>query len=492
MRILNKLVLTFIVFSFTLILTFAVLMRWSIDKGMVDYVNTQDLKAVQPVILELANIYSKHNGWNTIENDHRQFISLINRFLFNESLMGVSKGRKSYLPLPPHIQDQRRREPPPHSRRPPPDHFGAPLLKPILNYALLDINKVLVVGKYVKETDYQLTPIMHNNKVVGYLAVSKRDHLTEGYELDFIDSQTEFLWILVFGVMGLVILVTRPLALHLVTPLKILTQGIHQLTQGNYQQNVIFKRKDEFGDASRDFNQLARTLSKNELDRKRWLENTSHELRTPVAILRGELEAMIDNVRPLSMKNIESLNQEVKHLERLIEDLQMLTNSDIGELTYHKEKMQLNSFLLNEEKKISDFLADEKLNLNINTPPIKLYVYADSTRLSQVIENIVNNSKKYAVTGTHVNISLTKAVENSKNIAYLRIEDDGVGVTEEHLPYLFEHLYRVDTSRNRKLGGSGLGLSISAQIIEAHKGSIVAKKSPLGGLAIIISIPLSD
>ena len=141
--------------------------------------------------------------------------------------------------------------------------------------------------------------------------------------------------------MSLVALVTLPLARHLVEPLKLITQGMHKLTQGDYQQSINLKREDELGRLSRDYNELAHSLAESETTRKRWLANISHELRTPVAILRGELEAMLDEVRPLNKKNIASANDEVKHLQRLIDDLNLLTSADIGGMRYRKKNEEL-------------------------------------------------------------------------------------------------------------------------------------------------------
>jgi len=250
------------------------------------------------------------------------------------------------------------------------------------------------------------------------------------------------------------------------------------------------KRQDELGELSRDYNELAITLAENETTRKRWLANISHELRTPIAILRGELEAMLDNVRPLNKNNIASANDEVKHLQRLIDDLNLLTSADIGGMRYRKKQEDLTLLLQDELDKYRSYLNDASIKLNLAISDQEIDIYGDKTRLCQLFENIINNCIKYS-SATLFKISLSVENTEGKPAALMKFEDNGLGVDDEHLSSLFEHLYRVDDSRNRKTGGSGLGLSICRHIVIAHQGEISAQHSSLGGLAIIISLPIA-
>jgi two-component system sensor histidine kinase BaeS len=155
---------------------------------------------------------------------------------------------------------------------------------------------------------------------IGFLAVSKRDQLTAGYELNFVEQQQRYILFIALGLVLVAMLIAMPLAAHFVKPIKRLTSAMSKLTSGEYQQRIDLKRKDEFAHLSRDFNELAATLQQNEQARKRWLADISHELRTPVAVLKGELEAMLDGIRPLSLERIQSANEEVKQLEQLLDD----------------------------------------------------------------------------------------------------------------------------------------------------------------------------
>jgi len=542
MKIHNKLFLALFSFSLLLVSTLVFLVQLSIDKGMVEYVNTREITLLQPLALELSSMYQFEGNWQFIENRHRKFKQLLENTLAGSEFSLPPKNnfrepKRENRPPPPRnnrpranrfqnqLQDKNRRldganndgakrrdsarrndppprrngpppkkndaqpkrnEPPPKRREPPPN---PPEHK--VSYALLDVNKQLIVGDYPQNRQFSFTEIINSqnvDQIYGYLAISKRDGLTKGYEFDFIEQQKYYLWLMAIVVMLLVVVVTFPIARHLVRPIRQLTQGMHKLTQGDYQQKITSTRKDELGTLSRDYNELALTLEQNETLRKRWLANISHELRTPIAILRGELEAMLDKVRPISAKGIESANQEVIHLQRLVDDLHELTSADIGGLKYRKEKFDLCVLLAEEQKKYLSYLIQVDLSLKMQLPSQSALVFADETRICQLIENLLNNAVKYAGAGCEVWLKLF--IDESNQQVKLIIEDNGVGVSSEHLSHLFEHLYRVDDSRNRETGGTGLGLSICAQIVKGHQGNICAEKSKMGGLAIIITLPL--
>ncbi len=458
-----------------------IVIQWSLAKGMMDYVNQKELSALSGLFPELTSVYQLRGDWSELEGRHRKFHHLISEHL---------RGTEFERPQRPPVGD--RRPPPPRDRairngeRPP--RKNNPPGRPPVSYALLAADRQLIVGDYPEDRDFYYQEITSDEQIIGYFAISKRHQLIKDYELEFIAQQRTFLWGIALLIMVLVILVTLPLARHFTRPIKLFMVGMHRLAQGDYKQTLDVPRKDEFAELARDYNELARTLAENESARKRWLANISHELRTPVAILRGELEAIIDGIRQLSLEQINSSHSEVLHLERLIADLHALTSADIGGMSYRKENVNLSDFLRSEANKLSSFVDDSSLSLSIEVPESPCWVFVDSTRICQLLDNLVANSVKYAVEGSQIRISLTPEDDNQQVV--LTIEDDGPGVEAQHLPHLFEHLYRVDSSRNRETGGTGLGLSICSHIVSAHNGTISAHESSLGGLAIVIKLPL--
>ncbi|WP_457934851.1 HAMP domain-containing protein [Pseudoalteromonas sp. SCSIO 43210] len=479
MKIHNKLFLILFSFTFSVIAGLVVLIQWSIGQGVIDFVNAKEVKALEPLVVQLAKQYEQTPSWQRVVGDGENFRKLVESQLENSQ----------FLPRPPkgpgHRGGMMRRPPPDHvrlgmDRRPPPDN--------IAHYALLDENKQRVVGKYLSDLKYITTPITVGDKTVGYLAVSKRDNLVDGYELDFLQQQTNYLWFIALAAVLLTLLVTFLLSRHLVSPVKQIANGMHRLTQGNYETKLTLERKDELGQLSEDFNILAFTLAKDEQVRKRWLANISHELRTPMSILLGELEAMLLGIREPNTKNISSANDEALHLKRLIHDLHMLNSAELGGMHYTMQPTDMALLLNTIEQKYQVVLEQNNIKIHLLNSAKHITVQADKTRLLQLLDNILMNAVHYAQCST---ISLTASNISIKGQTYLEliIEDNGVGVEQSHLSHLFEYLYRVDSSRNRQEGGSGLGLSICQHIVKGHNGEIAAKKASLGGLAIIIRLP---
>lgn len=467
---------------------------------MIEYVNSKESEALKPVIVQLKTEYKKNNDWSTMQDRPKKFGDLLFSKLKDSEFIMTPPLPSQFRGAPPQFGD-----PKPPRRNPSADFFNdakqpegdlanrrpiRPHFREQINYVLFDATDNIVVGGQIREPDYNKAEIIIDHVKVGWLAVPKHKKIIDGYELEFIQQQQSYLWIIALVTMFLVALITLFLARHLAEPIKLVMSGMHKLTQGDYNQKIDIQRKDELGELSRDFNELAVTLGENDSARKRWLANISHELRTPIAILRGELEAMLDEVRPLNKENIGSANDEVKHLQHLVNDLQQLTSADVGGMHYRKKVNDLTKWLSKEVDKYRSYLAAADVSLIVEIEANQANIFSDSTRLCQLFENLINNCIKYAEASV-VKISLLLDKNETGKLVRVVVEDNGVGVSDMHLPHLFEHLYRVDNSRNRKTGGSGLGLSICAHIVAAHQGSISAEHSDLGGLAITIEFPLS-
>lgn len=460
------------------------LVQWSIDRGMLDYVNTREAEQAKPLLEALAATYQQTQSWQAITNQPELWHQLLRQHFINTL-------RKHRGPL---LDGQ------PGMRRPPPPHrFKKPPLKGI---ALLDSELQLVAGSLPRHSSvndrHKLNKLpikveqLHGQQlqedIVGWLAFPRREKITEGFELQFLQKQRGAFLVIGLLVIGMAMLVALPLARHLVRPINRLADGTQQLTRGHYSLQLDSNRKDELGQLARDFNQLALTLENNESHRKRWLADISHELRTPLAILKGELEAIIDGVREASPDNLLSLQQEIEHLNKLIDDLYQLSNSEIGGMRYTMQPLDLNHSLTSLCKHHQPVIQAAGLKLRYNGPQNTVNLLADSTRLNQLFDNLLKNSLKY--TDAPGSIDITLAVE--EHHALITIDDSAPDVPDEALSKIFDHLYRVDDSRNRHTGGSGLGLSICKHIVTAHGGTLTARHSTLGGLCISIRLPLTS
>jgi two-component system sensor histidine kinase BaeS len=274
------------------------------------------------------------------------------------------------------------------------------------------------------------------------------------------------------------------LAKRLIRPIRALAGATHDLASGRYHTRVPGTSSDELGQLARDFNSLALTLEKNEQARRQWVADISHELRTPLAVLRGEIEAIQDGIRRPTEASIRSLHGEVMRLSRLVDDLYQLSLSDLGVLTCRKEELDLAELLTDVLDSYREGLAAKEIGLSAEMEP-RCILSGDRERLHQLFSNLMDNSLKYTDSGG----SLAVRMECREGRAVIDFLDSTPGVSEGELEKLFDRLYRVESSRNRKTGGAGLGLTICRNIAEAHAGTITARPSPSGGLWIRVVLP---
>ena len=232
---------------------------------------------------------------------------------------------------------------------------------------------------------------------------------------------------------------------------------------------------------------MAGTLRKNLSARQQWIADISHELRTPVAVLQGEIEAIQDGVRELNKDSINSLHQEVVRLSNLVNDLHELSLSDVGALSTRKQKLNIVELIEAVIEQNRGSLQDKSIIIKLNASSDIIMVDADYQRMEQLFVNLAINSRHYTQSPGTITVTVSK--QNQK--VMITWADSAPGVSDADLGRLFERLYRVETSRNRNAGGSGLGLAICQNIVEAHQGSIKAEHSRLGGVSMVITLPLA-
>jgi two-component system sensor histidine kinase BaeS len=352
---------------------------------------------------------------------------------------------------------------------------------------LLDVNRDVLFGfpHMFKEIGYK--PLKHNGEIVGQLGLAPQKRLADMLQLQFIKEQKTTFGLIALGIVLLAALLTLPITSRLVRPVKTLAAATRELTSGNYKVRTPVTSEDELGQLSRDFNVLADTLEQNEKARRQWVADISHELRTPLAVLRGEIEALQDQVREVTPQTLKTLHGEVLQLNRLVSDLYELSMSDLGALTYKKEMIAPIDVL---EKTVDIFqqrLDAHNLRLVVDLGAgAGVELLADQDRLQQLFTNLLENSLRYTETGGRLEL---RTGSDGHHLT-VHILDSAPGVPPSELPHLFDRLYRVESSRNRAIGGAGLGLSICRNIVEAHGGIIEAQPSPLGGLWQTVTLPL--
>lgn len=453
-----------------------IIMQWSIDRGFLRYVNTLEQLQLARIAGELEVDYGRQGSWDFLRDNPSYW-----RRLLISALPGQECDMPRMLEPPPQRrQGQRNSMGRRHDKPPLPEgrHFMMRLL-------VLDDQKTPIFGPDQLPKSTQLLPIRRQDKIVGHLGLLPLAHLTEAHELRFLKEQRLTLALVALAVSLVAAGLALPLAGRLVQPIKELTLASRKLTSGEFNTRVEISSSDELGQLAQDFNILALTLEKNEKTRRQWVADISHELRTPIAVLRAEIEALQDGVRPTTTESISSLHGEILQLSRLVDDLYQLSLSDLGGLTYRKETMNLDTLI---DSSVASYRSEfEKKGIDlVFDPGQKTPIFGDPARLQQLINNLLDNSLKYTDNGGRLAISL----KQNNNEITLDFQDSTPGVGEDVLDRLFERLYRVESSRNRKEGGAGLGLAICKNIVEAHAGKISAQPSPLGGVWIRVTLPI--
>ncbi|MDF1589558.1 MAG: ATP-binding protein [Gammaproteobacteria bacterium] len=464
LRIQNKLFLTLLVTSIIAVAILVVLMHWSVGRGMVDYINKREADKLQPMISEIATRYGQYDNWQWLQTKP----AVLRQIMFENLLLRRHDDQCE------HDDDECR------------DHIRTDVSSQMLHssrrrpdIAIVDVEGNTIVALNVRAKQRTKLAIERQGQTIAWVSIPQREKISEGFELLFLEQQRKAFWIMSLIVIALAGIIAFPLARHFVRPIEQLTDGANHLTQGKYTLHLPINRNDELGQLARDFNELATTLDQNESSRKRWLADISHELRTPLAILSGEIEAMIDGVRPISKQGIESMQEEVAHLSKLVNDLYELTKADIGGLSYRKAEIDLAELVRTKLTAYQPIFNEHKLSVSFdNTLPVNMW--ADNTRINQLLDNLLTNAYRYTNDGGQIKLS----IQQDKHTIILLVEDSAPGVPDEALDQLFDYLYRTEQSRNRENGGSGLGLAICKRIVDGHGGTMTAEHSALGGVAI--------
>ncbi len=348
--------------------------------------------------------------------------------------------------------------------------------------SLYDAKRRFVVGE-ASDEQISYRPIMVENQVVGYLGLKPVLDQDDALSINFFSNQKRYL----FLVYGLSILASLIAALLLATyfkkPIQRLLNGTRELTRGNYQHQVKVKRNDELGDLSNELNQLAVILDQHETSRRQWVADTSHELKTPLAVLQAQIEAMQDGIRKPTPEHFASMLAQVTSLKKLTQDLAALAQADAQQLQFYYATVNpwevVQQELMNFQPKFEQ--ADLKVTVEGDGAEVDL----DLDRFKQIVANLLSNSIRYTEAGGQVHIH----TEQNEKEWTLYVDDSPFGLTDEQLARIGERFYRVDDSRTRSTGGTGLGLALSCKITQAMGGSLSFAHSSLGGLRCKLSFP---
>jgi histidine kinase len=265
-------------------------------------------------------------------------------------------------------------------------------------------------------------------------------------------------------------------ARRIVRPLRAMTQASQHIASGDYHQRVHTPNEDELGELAGSFNQMAETLEQTEQRRVELLGDVAHELRTPLSSIRSAMEGLVDGVLPAEPATFQSVQHEVARLQRLVQDLEELSRAEAGQIVLDLRPADIGALLQAAVERLRSQFDDKNVRLHLEIAPALPTVHIDTARIMQVLVNLLGNALQYTPTGGLVTI--VARAEGHELLVSVR--DTGIGISPEHLPHLFERFYRVDRSRSRAGGGSGIGLTICKHLVEAHGGRIWANSPGVG------------
>ncbi len=275
------------------------------------------------------------------------------------------------------------------------------------------------------------------------------------------------------------------LSRQIVTPLAEVIAASRAVTLGNLNTRVKVSGPQDFRVLTDSFNQMASSLERNDRERRDLLADIAHELRTPISAMRGRLEGMLDEVYPADETHLSLALKSNYLLERLVEDLRLLTLAESRQLHFEKKDTDLKALALHSIEVFNPQAQEKNIQLQLLPTSGDFAAILDPQRTEQVIGNLLGNALRYTPVGGKVWLML----EKSHSMITLSICDNGIGIPEEDLPYIFNRFWRKDKSRARHSGGSGLGLAIAKQFVESQGGSITALNLADGGLQIQIAFP---
>ncbi|PTP56331.1 ATP-binding protein [Vibrio splendidus] len=440
----------------------------SFQRGLQDFTNNNEIALAQELANNLKQYYSPSEKWRRLEREPH---------LIASSIGGPSR---------PHARDR-------HPSPPPLREPEAPDLQPIwqrLN--ILDQNGRAIIGPpenlhHLEDGQHQaLVEITRDDQVIGYISIVQMDEISGPLAESFFKQQTTHVSTIASITVLLSFLISLFLVRRFLKPLRALSKGAKSIENGDLDFYIKKSGNDELSDLIGIFNGVVETLRKQKTLREQWLSDISHELRTPITVLRSELEALQDGIRSPEPKYIDSLHQQIITLGQLVEDLHQLSLYDIGFNLNVKNNVDIHKLI--DSVIVQNSIRLEQKNITLTKHydhSAPLFTSCDERLLTQLFVNLLENSARYTGDNGYVSIDVTDISDS----IIINVEDSDPGVPDASLPRLFERLYRVDKSRSRSSGGSGLGLSICKNIVEAHQGHITADHSELGGLRIIIALP---
>lgn len=319
-------------------------------------------------------------------------------------------------------------------------------------------------------------PLFFAGKEIGHMEVRQLVPIDEAV---FVHKSNRYLLYITLSLGSLAILLGIIFSRRLTLPLERLMLATRAIASGNYANRLPITGKDEMAQLAESFNLMANALETQELLRKKLMGNAAHELRTPLMVIRGELEGMMDGLLPMERESLQSLHEEAGRLAAILEGMDDLTRAEASVLSLHRQTIQLAPFLTNLKERFNRQANDKGIGFKVECDD-NATVCADPDKLSQILINLFSNALK--ATPASGEICLRANMEGDFSV--LEMSDTGKGIPEKELPYIFERFYRLENS------GLGLGLAIVSELVQAHGGSIDVDSIEGAGTVFTLRLPM--
>lgn len=363
---------------------------------------------------------------------------------------------------------------------------GRLVLKLFLSYLVIIFTGLIVLAISAELVipaafDRHMGGMTESNGIMGGMGMMTGGSMSADLYTSFRTAVGEALFRAGLAAFLIAILVSVVVSRKVVTPIQQLTQASRYIAEGHFEQRVPISQKDtlsnldELGQLARTFNQMAEKLNQTEDMRRQLIGDVSHELRTPLTTIKGSMEGLLDGVLTPTDETFESIYREASRMQRLVSDLEDLSRVESGSIPLQISSIELSALIERIAKRLQPQFSEKGVSLVLDIPPDLPALPADEDRLAQVLINLLGNALQYTPEGGKVELYAAQ----SQGQLEISVADNGTGIPTEHLPHLFTRFYRVDKSRSRAGGGSGIGLTIAKHIVELHGGRIWAESEGL-------------
>jgi signal transduction histidine kinase len=355
---------------------------------------------------------------------------------------------------------------------------------------IADSQGILPVGTNYTDSSESPLNLTLGKDILGRVYISA-DPAAEIYVAPFLRLSASINRSLLLGgllAIAIALLLTFVLSRRMTSPIGALARAARRLGGGDLSQRVQFQGKGEVAALAQAFNSMAANLEYDEQLRRNLIADVAHELRTPLSNIQGYLEAIRDRVMKPNAATIRSLNEEVALLSRLVNELQDLSLAEAGELKLVYQAEDITKLVKQAVTPLQPQLTAKEISLSLDLPDNLPPVNIDWQQVNQVLHNLLENAVAYTHKGGTINVGAAK----QGDWVEVSVSDTGEGIPAEDLPNIFERFYRVDKSRARVTGGSGLGLTIAKRLVEAHGGTITVQSKLGKGSRFSFTLPIAE